>query len=120
MSKQKTATAPAAPRKRRPWWRVTLKWLSLLLLFAALYGLGLAVITLSLLTPERLTPLAERMATKSLQNCRVEMDRMEIGLRDTYPFFCVNVDGLRVTSTLTPAASPTPSAAGFPPTPIPS
>lgn len=101
MSKQKTATAPAAPRKRRPWWRVTLKWLSLLLLFAALYGLGLAVITLSLLTPERLTPLAERMATKSLQNCRVEMDRMEIGLRDTYPFFCVNVDGLRVTSTLT-------------------
>lgn len=100
---QTTSTPrPTTPRKkRRPWWRVTLKWLALFMLFVVLYVGGLLVIALSLLTPERLTPLAEHFATKSLQNCEVQIGRLEIGLRKSYPFFDLSVDSLTLTSTLT-------------------
>lgn len=66
-----------------------------------LYAGGLVAISLSLLTPERLTPIVEHVATKSLQNCNVEIGRVEIGVQKMSPFFNLSVDSLVITSTVT-------------------
>lgn len=95
-------------KQRRPWWRITLKYFSLLLMACLLYVTGIVVGVLCLLTPERLTPIVEHVATTSLQNCNVEIGRVEIGLRKTAPFlshnlFTLEVDSVVITSNVTKA-----------------
>ena len=85
--------------RRRPWWRRAIKGLLLLVMAAVLFCYGIVVVSLSLLTPDRLTPLAAHVATGFLQNCEVQMSRVQIGLRDTYPYFHLEVDSLRIIST---------------------
>lgn len=65
-----------------------------------LFVYGLTVISLSMLTPERLTPLVRHFTEKSLQNCHVDLERVEIKLTSTYPFFMVDVRGMTITSTV--------------------
>lgn len=62
---------------------------------------GLTVILLSaivyVLTPERLTPLIERVASEQM-NARVEIDRAELTFWKTFPKLTIQIDGLRVVS----------------------
>lgn len=88
-------------RSKRPWWRVALKYTGLFVMACVLFIIGLVAISLSLLTPQRLTPIVNHVANTSLQNCNVDIARVQIGLRKTYPFFCLDVDSMVITSTVT-------------------
>lgn len=63
-----------------------------ILLFA-----GVLAGTVCVLTPERLTPLIEKLANNSL-NADVSLEKAELTLQKTWPFLCVNVDSLVVVS----------------------
>lgn len=63
-----------------------------ILLFA-----GILAGTISVLTPERLTPLIEKLANNSLK-ADVSLAKAELTLQKTWPFLCVNVDSLVVVS----------------------
>lgn len=89
---------PAEPKARkRPLWLRLLKALGI----TAACVVGLAVILLSVivyvLTPERLTPLIERVASEQV-NARVEIDRAELTFWKTFPKLTIQIDGLRVVS----------------------
>lgn len=93
-----SAGTPAEPkaRKHAPWRRL-LKALGITVACVV----GLTVILLSVivyvLTPERLTPLIERVATEQM-NARVEIDRAELTFWKTFPKLTIQIDGLRVVS----------------------
>lgn len=71
---------------------------SILGVFLFISGLLMGVV--GILTPERLTPLLERVATNSLQNARVEIGRAELTVVKTFPFVHAQVDNLVVLSTI--------------------
>lgn len=103
--------APAARkgrRKARLWTRI-LKFLLLTAMAVVLFVYGMLVTVVSVLTPQRLTPLVERLATAQLVNARVEIDTVRLTLRQTLPYLTVDVKNLRVISgaidSLAPAAS---------------
>ncbi|MDO5394558.1 MAG: AsmA-like C-terminal region-containing protein [Bacteroidales bacterium] len=95
-----TIPGNSTPAGRRRRWRRLIKGLALFIMAAVLYCAGLVVIALSLLTPERLTPIVTHVAETSLRNCRVDISRVTIGLRKTYPFFNIEVDSVTITSTV--------------------
>lgn len=65
-----------------------------------LFVLGMLMGVETILTPERLTPLVEKMATRSLQNCEVNIDRVELKAVTTFPFVHAKVDNLVIVSTV--------------------
>ena len=89
----------AEKRPRRLWWRRAIKALLLIALAAILFVYGIIVATLSLLTPERLTPIVERVATSQLQNARVDIGSVELKLKSTYPFFTVDINDFTLVNT---------------------
>lgn len=93
-----SAGTPAEPKARkRPLWLRLLKTLGITVACIV----GLTVILLSVivyvLTPERLTPLIERVASEQV-NARVEIDRAELTFWKTFPKLTIQIDGLRVVS----------------------
>jgi len=67
-------------------------------LFAvALFVIGTLVAATRLLTPEKLTLLAESVANKHL-NADVSLGRVELDLRKSYPFITLQVDSLTIIS----------------------
>ena len=64
---------------------------------AVLFVAGTLICMVSMMRPERLTPLVLRVANKEL-NADVAADRVELGLRATFPFLTLRVDGLTVVS----------------------
>lgn len=91
--------AKSAKRPRRLW-LTALKVIALTVMALVLLVGGLTVALVSLLPPERLTPLAERVATRSLKDAEVSADRIEFKLKSTWPFLTLEIDNLAVTSTL--------------------
>lgn len=89
---------------RAPLWRRAVKAVALTVMGLVLFVTGLTAVSLSLLTPERLTPIVRKLATTSLQNCRVDIDRVSIGLKNSYPFFTLKIENLAVVSTTMPEA----------------
>lgn len=65
-----------------------------------LYTLGILMGVVNILTPERLTPLTERIATQSLQNCKVEIEQVELTVMKSFPFVNARIDNLTVLSTI--------------------
>ena len=63
--------------------------------------MALLVLTLCLtvwiLTPDRLTPIAERLASENL-NADVRIKRMELTIWKTFPYMTIDVDGINVRS----------------------
>lgn len=55
------------------------------------------VVMVKTLSPERLTPLVNAVANRSL-NAHVEIGRVELGLRATFPFLRLDVDSLNILS----------------------
>ena len=63
---------------------------------AALLVMALCL-TVWILTPDRLTPIAERLANENL-NADVKIKRMELTVWKTFPYMTIDVDGLNVRS----------------------
>ena len=59
--------------------------------------LGILQATISILTPERLTPLVEKLLTKSL-NADVTVDRVELTVWETFPDVTLEIDSLAMRS----------------------
>ncbi|MDE6628644.1 MAG: hypothetical protein K2K36_04670 [Muribaculaceae bacterium] len=88
---------PVKSPRRRPLWARILKWSGIAL--AAVAGLFLVVCTLAvwILTPPRLTPLVERIAS-GYMNADLRVQRVELTFWHTFPKLTVDVDSLTVTS----------------------
>lgn len=78
-------------------WMWTLKTLFWAVLALALFDFGAVIITYKYLTPDKLTPLAERMANRALR-ANVSISRVELSVRSTFPFMNIDIDTLVITS----------------------
>ncbi len=76
-----------------------LKIASLTVVGVVLFIAGLLLAAVSILTPERLTPMVERVATASLQDAEVKIDKVELSLRRQMPFLTAEIANLSVVST---------------------
>lgn len=85
--------------EHRPWWRRLLKVSALTLMAAVLFIVGMLVTTVSILTPDRLTPIVCRLANGALVNARFEADTVELTLRRTMPYLHLDVVNMRILST---------------------
>lgn len=78
----------------------SLKILGWIIMGAVLFTAGIIMGTAGLLTPERLTPLLERIATQSLQNVEVKIERVDLTLVESFPFVHADIKNLVVISTV--------------------
>lgn len=74
--------------------------LTLTVLAVLLFVVGILISVVNILTPDRLTPIVERVANESLVNCRVEVDTVQLSLYGSFPYLHVDVSNLRILSTL--------------------
>lgn len=89
--------APNGNKKGRPLWLRTLRGLGWTL-FLAVYAVVIIISSVVwILSPERLTPIAERMASKTL-NAEVTLDRVELTFWSSFPKVKVEVDGMNIVS----------------------
>lgn len=88
-----------APKKRRRflWLSRLLKTIVWTAIAIALLVIGLLQATISVLTPERLTPLTEKYLSKSL-NADVTVKRVELTVWETFPDVTLEIDSLAMRS----------------------
>lgn len=70
-------------------------------MWIVLFVIGLFFGVVHILNPQRLTPIVEKLATQSLINARVEIDRVELSAMQTFPFLHAELKGLTLLSTVT-------------------
>ncbi|MCH5219137.1 MAG: hypothetical protein J1F20_01100 [Muribaculaceae bacterium] len=68
---------------------------------AILFTIGIFMGVLNILTPKRLTPLTERIATQALQNVDVKIDNVGLTIMGSFPFVHAEIENLRLLSTVT-------------------
>ncbi|MDE6453739.1 MAG: hypothetical protein K2L27_05995 [Muribaculaceae bacterium] len=83
--------------KPYPLWRRIVKILLWTAMAAVLLIAGTLICAVSILKPERLTPIALKAANRHLE-ADVDASRMELGLRATFPFLTLRVDSLTIVS----------------------
>lgn len=66
-----------------------------------LFVAGILMGVVNILTPDRLTPLAERMATDALQNAEVKIGNVELTVMKSFPFVHADIEDLVILSTIT-------------------
>ena len=81
--------------------RLSLKIFAWTIMAVVLFFLGILMGVVNILTPERLTPLTEKLATEALQNCEVKIEKAELTVMSTFPFVHARIDNLVVLSTTT-------------------
>jgi hypothetical protein len=94
-----TASENKTKKPRRKGLFRVLKVAALTVFGVLLFVYGLLAVTVSILTPERLTPLVERIATASLQDAEVHIDKVELSMRKQFPFLSAEIVNLSVVST---------------------
>lgn len=99
MEDSPTNISPAKHRKHHPV-RLFLKSVAWLALAILLFVFGTVMGVVAVLTPERLTPIVERIATQSLQNAEVKIERVELTIVSSFPFVHAQIDNLSVLSTI--------------------
>lgn len=87
----------AKPVSRLPIWRRILKITAWTFLALVLLLAGLLMGTLSILRPDRLTPIVNSVANNNL-NADVTIDRVELSMSGSFPYLRLNVDGVTVLS----------------------
>lgn len=90
------------PTKNSRPWRRLVRWLLLLCFAAVLTVAGFLMAAVSMLPPERLTPIVEKLASESLVNARVNIDTVELSLRHSMPYMQVRVVNLSIVNTAMP------------------
>lgn len=92
-----TSTANSAAPTRRPTWRRVLKVSAWVLMAIVLYAFGMVAATLSLLHPQRLTPLLEHVANHTLR-ADVTLGYAELNIRGSFPYLGIEMRDLTVVS----------------------
>ena len=87
----------SASSTRYPLWRRIIKILLWTVMALVLLVAGTLICCVNMLHPRHLTPLVERVASSQLQ-ARVELARVALGLRATFPFLTIEADSLAVIS----------------------
>ena len=87
----------AKPQKMPRWLKRTLKTVAWTIGSVAALIVLILCLTVWILTPERLTPLVERIANENL-NADVKIERMELTIWKTFPYMTIDVDGVDVRS----------------------
>ena len=77
-----------------------LKVLSWTVMGIILFVVGILVMTVKTLSPDRLTPIVEKVATASIERGSVELGSVELTLRPTFPFLRVRLDDVTVISSV--------------------
>lgn len=93
-------TTAKLPRKNNGW-RKAIKVTAWVIMAVVLFNIGILMGVFNILTPDRLTPLTERIATQALQNVNVKIDKVELSIMKTFPFVHANIRNLVVLSTVT-------------------
>ena len=70
------------------------------LMAVTLFILGILMGVSNILTPERLTPITEKLATRSLQNCEVHIKSVNLTVMRTFPFVHADIEKLYIISTV--------------------
>lgn len=84
--------------KRLPkWLRISLKTIAWVVGTLIVLTAGLLATVVWVLTPERLTSIAERLANENL-NAKVDIERMELTVWHSFPKLIVDIKGLNVNS----------------------
>lgn len=92
------------PRKAPyPLWRRLVKIVLWTVMATVLTVAATLICTVSMLRPERLTPIVLKAANNAL-DARVNASRVELGLRASFPFLTLRVDSLSIVSTQMQAA----------------
>ncbi len=89
------------PRKRHKGLRKALKITLWVIMAIVLFNIGILMGVFNILTPDRLTPLTERIATQALRNVDVKIDKVELSIMKTFPFVHADIRNLVVLSTIT-------------------
>lgn len=76
------------------------------ILAVVLFVVGILMGVVNILTPDRLTPLTAKIATQSLQNAKVEIERVEVSIVSTFPFVQADIENLIVLSTVSENLDP--------------
>lgn len=83
------------PRKHRPWWLRTLRGIGWVALCAVLFVVIVCSAVVWTLSPDQLTPIVERVASRSL-NADVRLGRAELTFWSSFPRVEVQIDDLQV------------------------
>lgn len=94
---EKVEAAKKESKPQKKWWKGLLKTLGWSVVAILLLVCGLLQATISILKPERLTPLVEKYLTQST-NANVEIGRLELTVWETWPDVTLEIDSLRVKS----------------------
>lgn len=92
--------------RQTKFWKTALKVAAWTVMGVVLFVAAILMGVINILTPERLTPLCERIATQALQNVKVEIDRVELTIMNTFPFVHAEIDNLTLLSTVTDSIAP--------------
>ena len=84
-------------KRRRPWWLRLIKWVVLTAVALVLLVMGVIGVAVWILTPQKLTPIVERVAGEYL-NADVAIGRVELTYWSTFPQLHVKVDSLDIVS----------------------
>lgn len=88
--------APKAKRRKPLWWRI-LKWVLGIIIAVVLLIGGVLGVAVWILTPEKLTPLVEKTASKYL-DADVNIGRLELTYWSTFPSLKLKLDTLELVS----------------------
>lgn len=84
-------------RRRRPWWVRLIKWVLVSVLAVVVIVAAVIGVAVWILTPPKLTPIVERVATDYL-DADVTIGRVELTYWSTFPRLNVRVDSLNIIS----------------------
>lgn len=97
---------PSVHNKKARWWTRLIKFVLLTVLAVVLFVAGTLVVIVSVLTPDRLTPIVARLANSQVQNARVEIGFVELSLRHSMPYLQMEIKDLTVLSTVRDSLEP--------------
>lgn len=88
------------PKKRKNLFIGILKLLGWTVMAAVLFTVGILMGVVNILTPERLTPITEKIATQALNDVKVEIEKVELSIMSSFPFVHARIDNLTLLSTV--------------------
>lgn len=93
-------TPEAKTKGKRPVWPKVFKIAAWTIMAVVLFVVGVLMGVVSILTPDRLTPLTEKMVTNGLQNVEAKIGRVELTVVKSFPFVTARIDSLILLSTV--------------------
>lgn len=105
MNSREAIKDESVKKEKKPLWMRILKWIGITGLSLGVLFILICTLIVWILTPERLTPLVEKEASKYL-DADVKASRIELTFWETFPQMHLDIDSLRVISRSLKGLSP--------------